>query len=120
MILENINLQITKQAQAAVSGGNIEDYLNGGWPFRDVGQLINSVISTLIIVSGLLVFLYLVYGGFLYITGQGDEERTEKAQKVISNSLIGLVIIISAFAVIQLVEQVFGVQIVSGITLPRP
>ncbi len=117
MIFKNI---FAKTSYAAISGGNIEEHLDGGWPFSDLGQLMNTAVSTLIIIAGLVVLIYLIYGGFLYITGQGDEERMEKAQKVISNAFIGLVIIISSFAVISIIEEVFGVSIVSGITLPRP
>ncbi|MEA2020222.1 MAG: hypothetical protein U9M98_00625 [Patescibacteria group bacterium] len=120
MTLENLNSKITKQAHAAISGGNIEEHLDGGWPFRNIGQLMNTALSTVIIVSGLVLLIYLIYGGFLYMTGQGNEERIEKAQRVISNAFIGLIIIISTFAIITVIEQVFGVSIVSGITLPRP
>lgn len=52
---------------------------------------------------GPIMMLGIVIGGFLYITSQGDEEKTGLAKKIITNSIIGIVIIYGAFAIVSTV-----------------
>lgn len=50
---------------------------------------------------GPIMMLGIVVGGFMYIMSQGDEDKTEMAKKVVTNSIIGIVIIYGAFAVVS-------------------
>lgn len=50
---------------------------------------------------GPIMMLGLVIGGFLYVTAGGDEERTGLAKKILLNSIIGVVIIYGAFALVS-------------------
>lgn len=52
---------------------------------------------------GLLAVLMVIYGGFLYLTAAGDEGKTETGKKVILYSVIGIVIILIAFALVNTV-----------------
>ena len=70
----------------------------------DQNELIRQLVGiTNIAVSfiGPIMMLGLVVGGFLYITSQGDEEKTGVAKKVLTNSIIGIVIIYGAFALVS-------------------
>ncbi len=49
---------------------------------------------------GLIAFAALIYGGALFIANYSNEEAVGKAQKIIKNALIGIVVILSAYAVI--------------------
>lgn len=48
---------------------------------------------------GTLVLAYMVWGGFLWMTAAGDQDQVEKAKKTIARTTIGLVIILSSYAV---------------------
>ena len=63
------------------------------------------VINLILGASGVATVLFLVVGGFLYLTSAGNEEQTEKAKKIIINSVIGLVVIIMATAVITIISN---------------
>jgi hypothetical protein len=60
-----------------------------------IGNVINIVLGFL----GVLLLLYILYAGFLWMTAGGNEENIEKAKGYIKNAIIGLVIIILAFAI---------------------
>lgn len=60
-----------------------------------VGGFLNGLFAVL----GIVLVVLLVYGGFLYLTAAGNEQQVTKAKDVIKNSIIGLVIIVSAFAI---------------------
>lgn len=65
----------------------------------DLPTLIGNLISVLLSVLGVIFVVLVVYAGFLYLTAGGEDEKVKKAKKLLSQSIIGLVIIIAAFAI---------------------
>lgn len=61
--------------------------------------------------AGIICFFMLLAGGIQYITAAGDKERTQNAGKRITNALIGLAITLSVFAIIFIVETLFGIPL---------
>lgn len=57
------------------------------------------IILGLLYVVATVAVLSLLYGGFLYITAGGEAEKAEKGKKVIVGSVIGIVLIASAFVI---------------------
>lgn len=60
-------------------------------------NLTNFVAGTL----GTLSFAFLLYAGYLYVMGAQSEDNVEKAKKIIFTALAGIVIAISAFAIVN-------------------
>jgi hypothetical protein len=89
-------------------------------PFRDIGQVITSLLQAAIFVGGLLFFIFFLIGGLQWITSGGDKEAVTAARNKIVNALIGLVILVGAFSVIKIIEVIFGVCIISGCKIPGP
>lgn len=50
-----------------------------------------------------LAIAALIYAGFLYITGLGNDEQIQKAKKIIIWVVIGIVLIFSAYAIVKTV-----------------
>lgn len=61
--------------------------------------------------AGIISFFILLWGGISYITAGGDKEATQNASKRITAALIGLAIVFSIFAIIYIVEILFGISI---------
>lgn len=59
------------------------------------GSIINVVLGFL----GILLLFYMLYAGFLWMTAGGDEKKVTKAIDIIKQAIIGLVIIVAAFAI---------------------
>lgn len=74
-------------------------------------SVLSFVINAILIIAGLIAFLFLLWGGVQWILAGGDKEGTEKARKRITNALIGLAIVFSAYALAYLVNTIFGVNI---------
>lgn len=60
-----------------------------------IGQLINVALGFL----GIVLLAYLLFAGFLWMTAGGEEEKVTKAKTMIRNAIIGLIIIVAAFAI---------------------
>lgn len=86
--------------------------------FSNLGQVtIASIVSALVIlvliVAALVFFFMLVIGGVRYITSGGDKGQTEAARGQITAALIGLVIVFAAWAIINLINIFFDINILS-------
>lgn len=56
-------------------------------------EILQSIVSWLLTLLGTVALMSLLYGGFLYITSQGDEDVARKAKTIILYSIIGIIII---------------------------
>lgn len=71
-------------------------------------DLFNGVLSFVLVIAALLVFLFLIWGAFDWITSGGDKGKTDKARQKIIASVIGLIIIASSYAILTLVLRFLG------------
>jgi hypothetical protein len=74
-----------------------------------VGFIIN-IAQLLTFVLGAVAVLFLVWGGAIFITSNGDEGKIKNARAIILNAVIGLVVAIVAYAVVQIVGGIVGDQ----------
>lgn len=70
------------------------------------------MITLLVIVGGLVFFFMLLFGAIKWITSGGDKSQVEGARSQITNALIGLVILFSVWAIANLVETIFGINLI--------
>ncbi len=115
MLLNRINHTIVKTAYAQDISPVQEEKVA---PYSNIGDILSAALQISLIVAGLIVLMMIIMGGIQYMTSGGDKEQAQAAQKRITAALVGLVIIVSAYALAVLLEKVFGISIVSGITLP--
>ena len=85
---------------------------------KNIGDLIGAGIGAAFLISFLLVFVMLVWGGIQWVTSGGDKENTQKARDRITHALMGVAIIAGAWALMKLVEFFFGISILGGFDLP--
>ncbi len=62
-------------------------------------ERIGAVINVVLGILGVILVIIIVYAGFLWMTAGGDEKKVDKAKDWIKNGVIGLVIIMSAYAI---------------------
>jgi hypothetical protein len=68
----------------------------------------------LIFVAGAIIFFFmLLISGIQWITSGGDKTAVEGAKGRLTQALIGIVVLFSAFAIIKLVQGLFGINILS-------
>lgn len=77
----------------------------------NIGDFISRVVSALLIVAALATFIYLVYGGLSWIMSGGDKAKVQEARDRITNAVIGLGIVATAWAIFLLIDYFFGIGI---------
>lgn len=66
-----------------------------------------TIVTTFLSLLGIVFIILSVYGGFLYLTARGNQEQTKKALTIITQSLIGLIIILAAYAISYFIFNFF-------------
>lgn len=73
----------------------------------DAGGITKRIISILLFVVGGLAVIMLIFGGIQYATSSGDSGRVSKAKNTIMYSIVGLVLAVIAFALVDWVVGLF-------------
>ena len=73
--------------------------------------IISGLIRGALVVAAVVFFFILVIGGIKWIAAGGDKAATEGARNQITAALVGLVIVFAAWAIVQLIQVFFGVNI---------
>ncbi len=66
-------------------------------------QTIQTIINWILAVLGIVAVIMVIIGGFTYMTSQGDPGKTKRARDTILYGIIGLVIALLAFAIVNFV-----------------
>jgi hypothetical protein len=71
----------------------------------DFGAVLLAIFEIILRVGAIVAVIFVIYGGFEYITSQGEPDRAKNARGTIINALIGLAITVSAVAIVNLIAR---------------
>jgi len=71
----------------------------------DVPSIIGKLIGAGLSFIGVLFFVLMIYGGFLWMTARGSEEQVKKAIDIITQAAIGLIIVATAYLITRFVGE---------------
>ena len=69
-----------------------------------VEGLIYAIIDIILILVQPIIILFIVYGGFLFVTARGDEGKVTKARAALTWAIIGGVVVLGARALIAVIQ----------------
>jgi lysylphosphatidylglycerol synthetase-like protein (DUF2156 family) len=103
---------MTNQTKALITLLSLASFLSLASPVfaasADVTKIetfIKSVIQVLVVLAGLISAGFFVYGGIGYITSSGNPESLDRSKKTIFYSAIGLVIVLGAFVLTNIISD---------------
>lgn len=85
--------EMGKQLQTAAEQG--AGYAKPQDPRTSASLIIRSLLGLI----GTVMLVLIIYAGFLYMTAAGNEDRIDKAKKIITSAVIGLVIVLLAYSI---------------------
>ena len=77
---------------------------SGGTPQGTIIDIIAGTMNWLLAILGFLGIIGFVIAGILYLTAAGDEDQATKAKSAMTYSVIGVIVALLGFVVIQAVE----------------
>lgn len=81
-----------------------------GLPGTDIRLIVARIIRAALGLLGIITVVLIMYGGFIWMTAGGNEEQIGRARKILINAVIGLLIILSAYAIVLFVMKMLGME----------
>lgn len=79
-------------------------------------DIVLNVIKTALAWLALVAVAFIIYGGIMWITAAGNDDRLKKAKEIISAAVIGLVIVLLSYIIVSAVVRL-TVEGVSGVSI---
>lgn len=86
-----------------------------GWSEQSLPVIIMRIVQVAMGFLGILAIVIVLYGGFVWMTAGGDEGKVETAKTILRNGVIGLLLILMAFAIAS-----FVLRMLTGAFGPQP
>lgn len=98
--------------QLIIGDGNDQNIISGPLDpsIATIGDLLNILTSFLFPIAGVLLFLFLAWGGFDFLLSQGDKEKVGKGKAKITAAAVGFILLVSSYIIVRLVIKVLGLN----------
>jgi hypothetical protein len=87
---------------------------NAASTYPNLAALINNVIPNIFTIAGVVLVFMILLGGFTIISSASDTHKLEEGTKTITSAIMGLLILIGSFWIIQIIQVVTGVKILNS------
>ncbi len=78
-------------------------------------QVAIAVAAWILGITGSLALLFFIYGGFMFLISAGSSERVTKAKQIIIGAVIGVIIVLTSFMIINfIIESLTGSNEING------
>lgn len=74
-------------------------------PTSDVRVVVTRIINVAMGFLGIVAVLIILWGGFTWMTAGGNEEKVGEAKQIITAGVIGLIIVVTSYAIARFVVQ---------------
>lgn len=83
---------------------------------QGLSSLIGPLLKTSLTAAGIIFLCLLIFGGFTLImnSGSGDSKKAAQSQAIITDAVIGFLVVILAYFIIQVIQVVTGVAILNS------
>lgn len=78
-----------------------------------IPEMFVGIITLLLMFSGAVAVILIIFGGFKFMTSQGDEKAVDSGKKTITWAVIGLILILMSFTILRFVSQITGVSCIT-------
>jgi hypothetical protein len=75
---------------------------------QSLPQTIGTIIGAGLAFIGVIFFILIIYGGFIWMIARGNEQEVHKAKDIITAAVTGLIIVVCAYAITAFVGQLIG------------
>ena len=76
-----------------------------GFSSQDLKTTIENIVQIILGFLGIVTVILILYGGFIWMSAFGDSDKIDKAKKLISAGVIGLVVVLSTYGIASFVVR---------------
>ena len=87
--------------------------INQTYPTTSV--FISAILKNSLTIIGILLIALLIFGGLTFIinAGSGDSKKAERSKSILTNALIGFLVVFCAYFIIQIIQVITGLNILN-------
>jgi hypothetical protein len=91
------------------SGGGGGSIVQPGDPdtWADIHLIVRRIITSMLVISGVVAVLVIIFGGYNYIVAGGDLEKASKGKNAVIGAVVGLIIVAAAYAIIEFIYRYY-------------
>jgi hypothetical protein len=93
---------------------NVGGEFTGSGGGESLPILIGNIINVVLGFMGIFLVVYIVWAGYIYASSSGENEKIDKAKKMISSAVIGLILIVAAYAIASYVIGAVTTAVAEG------
>jgi hypothetical protein len=71
----------------------------------ELTDFVVTVINTVLGLTGLALLILVTYGGIMWMVAGGEKDKVTKARQLITNAVVGLIIVVGAYAIAEYVIE---------------
>jgi hypothetical protein len=75
-----------------------------------IPAVMQNVIGFALLASGIVAVFFIIWGGARYVTSAGDQKRIDAARKTLMWAIIGLILILLSFFIVNFVGVLTGTE----------
>jgi hypothetical protein len=109
LIMFSLFTVMPAEAQLNKALGNLTQSAKGtGLEKTDLPTTVGNVIKAVLALTGTIFLILTIYAGILWMTAAGNEERVKKATSIITTAIVGLIVVMAAYAITYFVTTKLG------------
>lgn len=85
---------------------------------QGIGCLLANVLSVFLTVLGIVGFIMVIYAAFNMMIMGGNSQATEKSKNIITYAIIGIIIALSSFIIINIISSFTGIEVIKNFSIP--
>ncbi len=81
-----------------------------GMPTQLVGTdgTLSNIVNSVLYVAGIIAVVMLIIGGIRFMVSRGDKDKVQKAKNTVIYAIIGLVLVIFSYAIVNFIVSATG------------
>lgn len=102
----------------SANSGSINFKLLCALNINNLPSVINSIITILFGIAILIALIYLIYGGYKWITSGGDKQAVTSARDHIIAAIVGLLLVLLSYLIINFLLGFLGIGSIGNLVFP--
>ncbi len=105
------------KAESLITGDAVDEAIEHDAALRDaagfkegidIEDIVGTIINAFLGLLGTIFVVLMIYAGYLWMTAAGNEEEVTKAKKILGGAIVGLAIVLTAWAITRFVITGLG------------
>jgi hypothetical protein len=109
-IIESINNLLITKVYAQSLGDSLATITSEDGP-SDAEGLVDSIVGIAVPLASMSVVVLVVYAGYILMSSQGNPDKLKEGKEVLTNAIIGFLVILLSVAILLLLSNTLGLDI---------